>query len=512
MTGTTNLGLTPISSGQAQKEVTANENTEILASAMTGQLSVAMADANQTLAISDAQQNATFICTGALTADRNLIVPVAVLRQYDVANNTTGGHNVVVKTPSGTGVTIANGVEQIIRCDGTNVVAVTAASVGVGLLASNNLSDVSSAATSRTNLGLGTAATHAATDFPLVANNLSDLANAGTARTNLGLGALAVQSAVTASEMPALTGDITTTIGTVATTIAANVVTNAKAAQMVAHTFKGNNTGSTANAIDLTATQLTAELNAMVGDSGSGGTKGLAPAPASGDAAAGKFLKADGTWAAVSGASGGTVTNVATGTGLTGGPITNTGTLSLATIATLNVLANITGGTAAPIANTLTAVIDAAIGSTQGVILYRGASTWTTLAPGTSGQVLQTQGSSANPQWATAGYINIPQNSQSAAYTTVLSDQGKHILHPSADTTARTFTIDSNAIVAYQIGTTLTFVNQNAAGVLTIAITSDTMRLAGSGSTGSRTLAANGVATALKLTSTEWIISGTGLT
>jgi len=106
----------------------------------------------------------------------------------------------------------------------------------------------------------------------------------------------------------------------------------------------------------------------------------------------------------------------------------------------------------------------------------------------------------------------IPQNSQSAAYTTVLSDSGKHLLHPSADTTARTFTIDSNANVAYPIGTAITFVNQASAGVLTIAITSDTMRLAGAGTTGSRTLAANGIATALKLTSTEWIISGTGLT
>lgn len=46
-----------------------------------------------------------------------------------------------------------------------------------------------------------------------------------------------------------------------------------------------------------TATQATALLNAMVGDSGSGGTKGLAPAPAAGDAAALKYLKADGTWA-----------------------------------------------------------------------------------------------------------------------------------------------------------------------------------------------------------------------
>lgn len=110
------------------------------------------------------------------------------------------------------------------------------------------------------------------------------------------------------------------------------------------------------------------------------------------------------------------------------------------------------------------------------------------------------------------GYRNIPQNSQSVAYTAVLEDSGKHILHPSADTTARTFTIPANVSVAYPIGTALTFINQNAAGAVTIAITSDTMRLAGAGTTGSRTLAANGIATAIKLTSTEWIISGTGLT
>lgn len=107
---------------------------------------------------------------------------------------------------------------------------------------------------------------------------------------------------------------------------------------------------------------------------------------------------------------------------------------------------------------------------------------------------------------------HIPQNSQSAAYTTVISDANKHILHPSADTTARVFTIDSNANVPYPIGTAITFVNQNAAGTLTISITTDTMRLAGAGTTGSRTLTANGIATALKVTATEWIISGTNLT
>lgn len=110
------------------------------------------------------------------------------------------------------------------------------------------------------------------------------------------------------------------------------------------------------------------------------------------------------------------------------------------------------------------------------------------------------------------GFRHIPQNIRNSAYTLVLADAGKHLLHPSADTTARTFTIPANSSVAYPIGTALTFINQNSAGVVTIAITTDTMRLAGAGTTGSRTLAANGIATAIKLTSTEWIISGTGLT
>jgi len=110
------------------------------------------------------------------------------------------------------------------------------------------------------------------------------------------------------------------------------------------------------------------------------------------------------------------------------------------------------------------------------------------------------------------GFRNAPINSQSAAYTAVLSDSGKTILHPSADTTARVFTIPANSSVAYALGTVLTFVNQNGAGTVTIAITTDTMRLAGAGTTGSRTLAANGIASCIKLTSTEWIISGTGLT
>lgn len=103
-------------------------------------------------------------------------------------------------------------------------------------------------------------------------------------------------------------------------------------------------------------------------------------------------------------------------------------------------------------------------------------------------------------------------NSQSAAYQFVGTDAFATVLHPSADTTARIFTIPSNATLPYRVGTELCGVVQNGAGTITLAITTDTMRLAGTGSTGSRTIAANGEWRARKITSTEWIVSGTGVT
>jgi len=109
------------------------------------------------------------------------------------------------------------------------------------------------------------------------------------------------------------------------------------------------------------------------------------------------------------------------------------------------------------------------------------------------------------------GFRNIPQNSQSAAYTLVLADAGKHIFHPSADTNARTYTIPANSSVAYPIGTAITFINMTA-NVVTIAITTDTMYLSSTGTTGSRSLAQYGSATTIKMTSTTWLISGSGLT
>jgi hypothetical protein len=96
-------------------------------------------------------------------------------------------------------------------------------------------------------------------------------------------------------------GDITVSASGATWTIDAGTVTLAKMANIATASFIGRTTAGTGVPEALTVTQATALLNNMVGDSGAGGTKGLVPAPAAGDAAASKFLKADGTWATAGG-------------------------------------------------------------------------------------------------------------------------------------------------------------------------------------------------------------------
>lgn len=149
--------------------------------------------------------------------------------------------------------------------------------------------------------------------------------------------------------------------------------------------------------------------------------------------------------------------------------------------------------------------------TSNNVLLGNGTGALQSVAPSTSGNVLTSDGTTWESAAPPSSAVNYPQNSQSAAYTLVLADAGKLIFHPSADTTARTFTIPSNASVAYPIGTAIKFINQNGAGIVIIDITTDTVRLSPEGTTGKLALAANGSATAIKVTSTEWLISGVGL-
>lgn len=112
------------------------------------------------------------------------------------------------------------------------------------------------------------------------------------------------------------------------------------------------------------------------------------------------------------------------------------------------------------------------------------------------------------------GFLNIPQNAQTGSYTMVLADSGKHIYHASG-AGAATYTIPAASSVAYPLGTAITFVNLSTTAV-SIAITTDTMYLSSAGTTGTRTLAQFGSATAIKVSGVSssgiWVISGSGLT
>lgn len=167
----------------------------------------------------------------------------------------------------------------------------------------------------------------------------------------------------------------------------------------------GNNSGGTAVPSALTATQVLDFIGSTQGQilyrNGSVWTP-LAVGTA-GQVLTTQGAAANPSWTTVTGT--GTVTSVATNNGITGGPITTTGTVGLATIATGNVLAYTSGGTGVPVATTPSAILDV-IGSTTGNVLYRaaGGTGWQVLAPGTNGQVL-TMGAST-PAWGNAGTVS----------------------------------------------------------------------------------------------------------
>jgi len=95
----------------------------VIARYFEGRTTQAMADANQT--ITQAQSLCrTIVTSGALTAVRNLVVPLK-LCTWQVRNDCTG-FGVQVIGASGTGITIGVGKTAIVSCDGTNIVRVTA--------------------------------------------------------------------------------------------------------------------------------------------------------------------------------------------------------------------------------------------------------------------------------------------------------------------------------------------------------------------------------------------------
>lgn len=68
----------------------------------------------------DQARNAVLVFTGTLTADRDVVCP-AQPKTYLVANNTSGGFALTIRTDLGSGVTIPNGGQRLVFCDGSDV-------------------------------------------------------------------------------------------------------------------------------------------------------------------------------------------------------------------------------------------------------------------------------------------------------------------------------------------------------------------------------------------------------
>lgn len=111
------------------------------------------------------------------------------------------------------------------------------------------------------------------------------------------------------------------------------------------------------------------------------------------------------------------------------------------------------------------------------------------------------------PTSGTLGYLNIPQVTKSGAYTpTDTSDVGKHISITTGGVTV-------NASI-YSAGDVFTIYNNSASSQTITQGTSVTMYLAGTATTGNRTLAQRGVATILCIVggaTPTFVISGAGL-
>jgi hypothetical protein len=151
----------------------------------------------------------------------------------------------------------------------------------------------------------------------------------------------------------------------------------------------------------------------------------------------------------------------------------------------------------------------AGYGITNGLSTTVAAATYAPIADAAlTGTTTVQDGATPTPASHRAGYVDVPQNLKSVNYALVLADRGKSVV---MNGTSLTLTIPANASVAFPVGAAIVVINVNSSA-LSIAITSDTLTLVNSTTTGTRTLAQNGMATLVKVGSTNWIIAGLGVT
>ena len=277
---------------------TLNQNTTGTAANVTGTVAIGNGGTGQTTQQAALNALAATVTSGSYLRGNGTNVVMSAIQAADVPTlnqNTTGTASNVTGTVAilngGTGQTtqqnainaLAGGTTSgsYLRGNGTNI---TLSAIQAADVPTLNQNTTGTAANVTGTVAIGNGGTGQTTQQAAI----NALAGAVTSGSYLrGNGTNITMSAIQAADVPTLNQNTT---GTAASVTGTNVVTNTNLAQMAANTIKGNNTGATANAADLTATQATAMLNNFTST-----LKGLVPASGGGTT---NFLRADGSWAA----------------------------------------------------------------------------------------------------------------------------------------------------------------------------------------------------------------------
>ena len=542
--------------------------------AIVGSADVTFASANVTLTLTDtnstqAARNVRLRCTGTTGGStRNLVVP-SIEKPYIVQNDCAD--SIVVKTAAGTGITVPAGKTLWVYNDSVNVVDSTtylsSLTLGTALPVLSGGTGATDAATARANIGAGVGTVTSVSGTGTV-NGLS-LSGTVTSSGSLTLGGTLSGVSLTAQvtgTLPIANGGTNATSAAAAlTSLGAYPATNPSGYTTNVGTVTSVATTGTVNGITLTGSvttsgtltlggtlsgvSLTAQVSGVLpvanggtnasdaatarsnlGAAGSGTNTditvmnpaaGLQVGSPTGGAKGVGTINATGLFVNGSavGVGSGSVTSVAASVpaflSIAGSPITTSGTLAITLSGSALPIAN--GGTNATSAaaaltslgaypatnpngytsNAGTVTSVAGTGSTNGLSL---SGTVTSAGNITLSGSVTSVATGATIDGVTIGYRSIPRSTTTSTATT--ADVGKCIAITAAIAIPNSTFAAGDAVSIYN----------NSAGALTIAQASGlTLRLAGTGTTGDRTLAARGMATVWFNSTTEAVISGAGV-
>jgi hypothetical protein len=209
---TTSLKIQEIGAGEQSGYwgTTTNTNWTLIEQAVAGVQTITMTNSDYTLTnlngVSDEARNMVLVVVGTNSAIRKVVAPQNQSKMYVISNQTTGGYAITIGAPSGSIVTIPNGVTAQVYTDGTNFYSAQTGSAGDfvvnGNLTAAGVTDTG--ALSAASLTVAGTSSLAATSFsvsptaptPTVGDNSTKVATTAFVQTATGtLGTMAQQNA-----------------------------------------------------------------------------------------------------------------------------------------------------------------------------------------------------------------------------------------------------------------------------------------------------------------------------